>query len=315
MNYSFDNIYHVKTLVDSIFPTSNTIIERVTEGVSTCVYRIIHNHETFYLRILPEEGQSFAPEVAVHQKLGKMGVKVPEVIYFEHFYEPLQRSVMVTTEIKGHPLSQSITLSPRKLDAILLEAGRDIALINSIPVDGFGWIQRDKPDLIRLRAELSTFRDFALEHWNVDIAYLAEHALSSSEIHAIEQIRSRYDSLLNEPQAYLAHGDFDTSHIFQHNGHYTGIIDFGEIRGANRWYDVAQFHMRDGEYLPCTLLSSLLAGYKEAVSLLHDYMNILRFTSLLINVRTLARTLQKRPPNRFTSHQIEMLLQDIAMLS
>lgn len=232
MNYSFDNIYHVKTLVDSIFP-----------------------------------------------------------------------------------ISQSITLSPRMLHAILLEAGRDVALINSIPVDGFGWIQRDQPDSTHLRAELPTFRAFALEYWDADIAYLAQHILSSSEIHAIEQMCSHYSSWLDETQAYLAHGDFDTTHIFQHNGHYTGIIDFGEIRGATRWYDVAQFHMRDGEYLPCTLLSSLLDSYKEVAPLTHGYMNIIRFTALLISVRTLVRTLQKRPPNRFTTHQIEMLQQDIVILS
>ena len=78
MNYSFDDIKLVKTLVDTIFPRGSTTIERVAEGVSTCVYRIIRNNETFYLRILPEEGQSFAPEVAVHQQLRQMGVKVPE---------------------------------------------------------------------------------------------------------------------------------------------------------------------------------------------------------------------------------------------
>lgn len=172
MNYSFDDIKHVETLVHHILPANSTTIERVAEGVSTGVYRIIHNDEIFYLRILPEEGQSFAPEVAVHQQLRQMGVKVPEVIYFEHYHGPLQRSVMVTTEIKGHPLSQSSTLSPRKLDAILLEAGRDVALINSIPVDGFGWIQRAQHDTAHLRAEFTAFRDFALEYWDADIAIL-----------------------------------------------------------------------------------------------------------------------------------------------
>lgn len=314
MNYSFDNTNRVKILVRNIFSSSPTILERVAEGVSTCVYRIIHNNETFYLRILPEEGQSFAPEVAVHQQLRQMGVKVPEIIYYEHFYEPLQRSLMLTTEIKGYPLSQSSKLSLQQLEPILLEAGRDIALINSIHVDGFGWIRREQPDTTDLRAELPTFRAFALEYWDADIAYLAEHVLSPSEVTALEQIRYHYDSWLDETQGYLAHGDFDTTHIFQNNGHYTGIIDFGEIRGTNPLYDTGQFHMRDGEYLSYTLLPSLLAGYKEVAPLPNDYMNTIRFTGLLINVRALVRSLRKRPPNRFTARQIEMMRQDVTML-
>lgn len=120
---------------------------------------------------------------------------------------------------------------------------------------------------------------------------------------------------MDETQACLAHGDFDTTHIFQDNGRYTGIIDFGEIRGTHRWYDVAQFHLRDGEYLPYKLLPALLHGYEEVIELSDNYMNIIRFTALLINVRALAKSLQKRPPNRFTMHQIEAIQRDIAMLS
>lgn len=315
MTHYPDVMKHIAALMQRIFPSSITSIERVTEGVSTFVYRISYRNELFYLRILPEEGQSFAPEVAIHQRLRTMGVRVPEVLYFEHYYEPLQRSVMVTTEIKGLSLSQSSMLARHTIDAILQEAGHDLAHINSIAVEGFGWIRRNLHDTTSLQAELPTFRSFALEHWNDDIIYLAEHTLSSLEIDALERLRSRYDSWLDESQAYLAHGDFDTTPIFQHDGHYTGIIDFGEIRGAHRWYDLAHFHMRDGEYLPYKLLPALLCAYAEVTPLPHDSMERIRFTSLLINIRALARSLQKRPPNRYTTHQIEMLRSDIATLS
>ena len=315
MNYSFDDIKHVKALVKTIFSTRSANIERVAEGVSTCVYRVICNRETFYLRILPEERQSFAPEVLVHQQLRQMGVRVPDVLYFEHYHEPLQRSVVVTSEIKGKALSQSSTLSHHELDTILREAGRDIAHVNSIPVDGFGWVQRNQPVTTHLRAALPTFRAFALEYWDADIAYFAEHAvLSFSEIMMLERIRSNYDSWLDETQAYLAHGDFDTTHIFQDSGHYTGIIDFGEIRGTNRLYDVAQFHMRDDEYLPYKSLLALLHGYEDVSSLPYDYKKSIYLTSLFTNIRALARSLQKRPPNRYTKHRLEMLRQDLTTL-
>jgi Ser/Thr protein kinase RdoA (MazF antagonist) len=289
-------------------------MERVTEGVSTYVYRITFPHETFYLRVLPEEGASFAPEVTVHTQLRQMQVKVPEVIYFEHYNERLQRSMMVTAEIKGQPLSQSPTLSQETMEEVLREAGRDLAHLNTVRVEGFGWVQRDSLETRYLRAEWSTHRAFALEHWEADVAYLGEHVLQHSERALLERVLSCYDSWLDDQQGHLAHGDFDATQIYQDHGRYTGIIDFGEIRGASRWYDLGHFHMRDGELLPFRLLPALVRGYKEMASLPVVYEQHIRFIGLLVNVRALTRSLQKRPPNRYTRHQLEVLRKDLLAL-
>jgi len=313
-NQPFTNIQYIQAVVKKIFPQNPTDVERVTEGVSTCVYRLSFPHETFYLRILPEEGASFAPEFAVHTQLHHMQIKVPEVIHFEHYNELLQRSVMVTTEIKGQALNHSSTLSQAKLAAIVQEAGRDLACLNAVQVEGFGWVRRDSPALEPLQAEWSTHQAFVLEYWEADVAYLAQHILQQPEVSLLEQVFARYASWLDDEQGYLAHGDFDTTQIYQDQEHYTGIIDFGEIRGANCWYDLGHFLMRDGESLPLRLLPALVRGYQELVSLPADYEQHMRFAGLLINVRTLARSLQKRPPNRYTRHQLEVLREDLLVL-
>jgi Ser/Thr protein kinase RdoA (MazF antagonist) len=245
-----------------------------------------------------------------------MQVKVPEVIYFEYYNELLQRSMMVTAEIKGQPLSQSSTLSQETMEEVLREAGRDLAHLNTVRVEGFGWVQRDSPETRYLRAEWPTHRAFALEHWEADVAYLGEHVLQHSEGALLERVLSRYDSWLDNEheQGHLAHGDFDTTQIYQDHGRYTGIIDFGEIRGASRWYDLGHFHMRDGELLPFRLLPALVRGYKEMASFPVVYEQHIRFIGLLVNVRALARSLQKRPPNRYTRHQLEVLRKDLLAL-
>jgi aminoglycoside phosphotransferase (APT) family kinase protein len=301
-------------VVKGIFSQAPAAVERVTEGVSTYVYQITFPHETFYLRVLPEEGASFSPEATVHTQLRQMQIKVPEVIYFEHYNELLQRSVMITAEIKGRPLSQSSTLSQEMMEEILKEAGRDLACLNTVLVEGFGWVRRDSPKASCLRAEWPTHRAFALEHWEAGVAYLGEHALQRSEVLLLERVLSCYDSWLDSEQGYLAHGDFDTTQIYQDNGRYTGIIDFGEIRGAGCWYDLGHFHMRDGELLPFHLLPALVCGYKEVASLPSSYEQHIRLAGLLINVRALARSLQKRPPNRYTRHQLEVLREDLLAL-
>jgi aminoglycoside phosphotransferase (APT) family kinase protein len=314
MNYHPVDMRLIETLVSRVFLSAPTSVERVMEGVSTYVYRITYRHETFYLRVLPEEGASFAPEVVVHNRLRQMQVKVPEVIYFVDQHEALHRSVMITTEIKGHPVSQCLSFAKVGLNALLIEAGRDLARINSVVVDGFGWMKRNDTDMGQLRAQWPTYRAFALEHWQADLAYLAETTLQPSEFAMLEAIPSSYASWFEVERGQVAHGDFDTTHIYQEHGRYTGIIDFGELRGANQYYDLGHFHMSDGEMLPHRAMPGLLRGYQEAVLLPPDYEQHIYFTSVLINVRALARSLQKRPPTRYTQHLLQRLREDLAAL-
>ncbi len=219
---------------------------------------------------------------------------------------------MVVAEIKGKPVSQSASLSQSRLESITEEAGQDLAAIHTLLVEGFGWVKRDQAEVVSLQAEWPDQRGFALEFWEADLAYLAQQGLSSLEIARLADIITRYDLWLDEPQSFLAHGDLDTTHIFQDEGRYTGIIDFGEIRGASHWYDLGHFHLRDGEALPFLLLPALIRGYEQITPLPTDAEQRIRFMSLLINVRALARALQKRPADRYTQHQLGVLHKDLA---
>jgi aminoglycoside phosphotransferase (APT) family kinase protein len=283
----------IEALVARIFSRSIPLqVDRVKEGVSTYVYKIYRGNEVFYLRVLPEANESFAPEVRVHELLRTKNVKVPEVVYFEHYNESLQRSVMVTSEIKGkHIGCYPANEVPRY---VLVEAGRDLAIINRVPVRQFGWIRRNSSEVISLEAQFSTFRAFVFEHLEEDLAFLGERVLSTGEIKAIWEIIDRFGTWLDVEQAWLAHGDFDATHIYQEHGCYTGIIDFGEISGGDPFYDLGHFQMYDGETLAARVLPYLLAGYREVVRLSQDYEQRIYFSSLLIAIRTLARSMKKR---------------------
>jgi aminoglycoside phosphotransferase (APT) family kinase protein len=310
----WQNVTYIATLAQKLFPESPVRITRVPEGVSTYVYQIFTEHGSFYLRILPEAGASFAPEDAVHNQLRRLGVKVPAVVYFEPYHDLLQRSIMVTTEIKGISVSQSNQLSPEARERVVIAAGRDLALINNLRVTGFGWVDREHTDADHLRAKYATFRAFTLSDWIEDLAFLSRQGLTGAELAQLEHVVGRYDSWLDVAEASLAHGDFDTTAIYQENGQYTGIIDFGEIRGAGRWYDLGHFHLRDGEQLPHRLLPALVRGYREVCALPADYLERIQFTSLLINISLLARSLRKRSGSPYTRHQFEVLRSDLAAL-
>jgi aminoglycoside phosphotransferase (APT) family kinase protein len=270
-------------------PHDALTVERVAEGVSTYVYRICRDTERFYLRVLPEEGASFAPEVFVHTTLRARGVRLPEVIAFEHDHPTLHRSVMVTTAIAGLPINHDAdTKAPRH---VLHDAGRDLAIINTLPVAGFGWIRRDRPAVTALAAEMHTNRAFLLQDLDAHLGTLHDKGIiSRTRIEAIQMIITRFDYYFDVQQAYLAHGDFDATHIYQSDGLYSGLIDFGEIRGTDPFYDLGHCYMENR-----ALLHDLLDGYGEVVPLPPDIWWRIHFASLFIRIRRAVREMDMRP--------------------
>jgi aminoglycoside phosphotransferase (APT) family kinase protein len=271
----------------------------------------------FYLRIAEDRAASLGPEVRVHELLRARGVRAPAVIHFESFNERLARSVMVIDEIPGGPVGDCP--AGEAPGEVLRAAGRDLAVINSMPVRGFGWIKRGAPEGRPLEAENDTFRSFALDQVDDDIALLGQQGFTSVECAAIRRAIARHDGWLHVASAWLAHGDFDVSRIYQRDGRYTGIIDFGEIRGAHRLYDLGHFHVhdavwRDGELVPRTMLPSLLEGYADVVPLPPDYRAQIRLVGVLIAVHALARNVRRHPPNAYQRHLASAIRSNLVSL-
>jgi aminoglycoside phosphotransferase (APT) family kinase protein len=155
----------------------------------------------------------------------------------------------------------------------------------------------------RLAAQHATYRRFALAGLAERLDRLWRQWLTTGEIAAVRRVVAAYDAWFDGERSCLAHGDFDVTHIYQRDGEYTGIIDFGEIRGANRHYDLAQFALHDGERLPRGLLPHLLAGDAEVAPLPPDADRRIALASLLIGVGALARVAD-RPPPSYQAHLV-----------
>jgi aminoglycoside phosphotransferase len=289
--------------------------ERVGEGGSTYVYRLTTERDTFFLRMQPEIGKGFAAEAEVHRRLRQAGVRVPDVICFGEDTERSGRSFMITTEVPGSPISASSSMPTSELERIVANAGQDLLAINRVSVAGYGWVQDTLSPTGVLRAEVSTYGHFALQFWQTDLRFLAETTLTAQEVNALERLVDRFTCWLKLEEAHLAHGDFDSTHIYQVGGRYSGIIDFGEIRGADVWYDLGHFHLRDGERVAIRLDRQLIAAWLGTTTIPIDVFERIRFSSTLTNVRTLTNSLQKRPPNFATHHQVLRLREDLKALS
>ncbi|MBO0796999.1 MAG: hypothetical protein J2P36_39475, partial [Ktedonobacteraceae bacterium] len=130
----------------------------------------------------------------------------------------------------------------------------------------------------------------------------------------LEGMLARYGAWLDLEQGQLAHGDFSNRHIYQSDGQYTGMIDFGDSKGTGGWHDLAYYHIRDGGRLPWRLESALLCGYGEVTSLPSIYEQYIRFTGVLLNVQLLVHGVQKLPLDRDTLHLLYVLRQDLRAL-
>ncbi|MEV4620193.1 phosphotransferase [Asanoa sp. NPDC049573] len=273
----------LEALLRRVFGTAVTY-ERTPEGVSTQVYRVFSADEVFYLRIAEEPDENLETDAELHRQLRLRGVKVADVIHVSPFDEDIGRSAMVTTAVPGG--ASTAVASPAVVEA----AGADLAVINQVPVHGWGFVRR----LGRgwpLRASYPDHASFAASSgWPGRLASL----FSAAELAVVE------DLLLAEPAPapVLSHGDFDLTQIFQAAGRYTGLIDFGEIRGAEPFFDLGHFALHHRAELP-----ALLAGYQRVRPLPAGHLASIRRSAILLGVRQLSRWLAP-PRNRSPDHPV-----------
>ena len=277
-------------------------IERAPGGMSTPVYRLRRADETLYLRASEDPGGSMRAEAAVHERLRATGVSVPEVVAVDDAPE-IGRGVMLVREIEGAPLAGGDVTDRAP---ILRAAGRDLARVNAIAVEGYGWIRRDEP-VWPPRGEDETYAAF-VDGGSSSLAVVMEAIPIGDARDVLEATFAR--ARAERPPSRLAHGDFDATHIYQQDGFYTGMIDFGEMRGAEPHYDLAYFLVQDPGR---EMLDDLIAGYADV----GDAPSDLRGSATLIVATQLCRWIARdgiesldRPSGRWWLARLAALLED-----
>jgi aminoglycoside phosphotransferase (APT) family kinase protein len=286
LNNEAPEVRHVKAIAGN-YLSDIISVERVPRGLSTYVFRVISGPGTYYIRFLPENA-SFAAEVLAHNILLEKGVIVPRVIGFEHKNKTTGLSVMITEEIAGVCIEDEWPHGA--LRGILREAGRQIALVHEVPVDGFGWIDRTSYD--KLKAEKLTFQDYFNEFLSYDLDTLERYEFTDTERLYFADLMETTRRMLDVKDTVLVHGDFDVSHIFHSNSRYSGLIDLSEIRGNNRLFDLATFAIFDRS--PDRIsYSYLLEGYREMTSLTDNDLYTVELTALFQVLRFLGKKVEQ----------------------
>ncbi|MEF3301674.1 phosphotransferase family protein [Paenibacillus sp. GYB003] len=301
----------VAQIVSKCLHTSAFQIERVLSGVSTYVYRIRLYRDILYVRILPEQGKSLGVEARVHSLLRQQGVRVPEVVYFEHVNEATGLSLMIVNEIPGSDAGRCSSMN--EYGNIVAEAGKQIAIVNQVAVNGFGWIKREKEESgSDLQGEKSSLHDCINECLEQDLLALSEYRFTGEETTRILRILDAGVPLMARHRARLVHGDFDDSHIFQHDGSYTGMIDFGEMQGSSPLYDLGHFKLHDGQRF--IGFPSLARGYNEVRDLSDEDRIEIDLWALWIGIRRLGM-ISKRMRGPYHEHLVRTVKTELDVLN
>jgi len=296
----------VRALVRRWFPEGTPRIERMGTGVSTPVYRVALDDGDAFLRLGEEPGERRDAEVRVHEILRDAGVSVPRILRWERGPPELDRSAALTARMPGRSIEE-LALTPEELALVMRAAGRDLARINAIPVRGYGWVDVVRGADRHLVAEHQARAAWAAEYLaatrTVVTSGLLDHSAHTwltGAMHAWAAIPERHLSA-------LAHGDIDErTHIFVENGTYTGIIDFGEIRGADPLYDLGQALLNAENPARRDVFEELVRGYRELAPLPDGWRAEVRLQAIAIAARALAIQLG-RPPNAYRRTLIDRL--------
>lgn len=296
---------HVRAVLARWFPDRELVISCVEGGVSTPVFCVLVGDEQFWVRLGEESGERRDGEVAAHRLLCAAGVPVPNAIDYEVAPPELDRSITLTSHLTGRSLA-GIQVGPW-LPALAADVGRLLARINNIPVHGFGWAFALEEHGVPA-GEHRSRSGWTREYLDAVRVVREEGVLDASGLDHLQAAIKQWTRSLDRTTAALAHGDFDTTHIYvdPEDGTLTGVIDLGELRGADPLYDLGHLLLHDGEVGRPKLFPHILDGYAEIAPLPDDAMAQIRLQALVIGTRALSIQL-RRPPSLYRDWLLDRL--------
>ena len=223
-------------------------LELPMTGVDMNVYKIFFLGEIFWLRIPSSIDTNYEVEVKIHKDLTKMGAHVPEVIAYEEKNKILNVPIMILRDIGGEPLFENNMIG---LESAVIDAGRDLALINSLEVKNYGYVDNmNKNKILHGSPTFKSFKEFCLGNFYFHLQNITKWGVLTTE--QSEKIRDIFmkesENLLYSDRPYLIHGDYKPEHIFIKNSQYVGVIDFSDIQGGSNLWDLAHVRAFSEEY-------------------------------------------------------------------
>lgn len=223
----------------------NEVYDAALDGGPSLIVKIAHGR--------PE---SHDREAWAITQCASRGIPAPRLLGRRSVESGIQlRSVLVMEKLPGEPLRD---VSPDQVDVrrVLEEVGAWLSELHAIPVQGVGYVDgsgvgmRSTMDewLAALSAEAQVFED-------------AGRSVGVEASRTRGWLREIVDSFrAAPPRVALLHNDLLANHVLVHDGHLSGVIDFGEVAAEPAASDFAKWDFTEGGRFPVEWIQ---AGYGD----------------------------------------------------
>lgn len=224
----------------------NEVYDVTLDGVPSVIVKISHRGAEGLEREAWVLGQCAARDILAPRFLVLRRVEVGG--------EP--RSIFVMEKLPGERLCD-IDLPESDLRRVLGEIGGWLSELHAIPVQGFGYLDGSGVGYA------ATMDDWLADSLT-DAAPVFEEAGRSVGLDAttirgwLSEIEDAFRAA--PPRGVLVHNDLLANHVLVHDGHLSGIIDFGEVAAEPAALDFARWAFNDGERFPVEWIQ---AGYRD----------------------------------------------------
>ena len=237
----------VEAVIGEVAPAPIVEMRRIVAGEQNEVYDVtLRRAPSLIVRISHRwpEGHD-REEWAIGQCVSR-GIHSPRILARRRLQLGTgQRSIIVMEKLPGERLSD-LDIAEHDVRVVLGEIGAWLTELHSIPVRGFGYVDGSGV------AKLATLDDW-LGRMTAD-GHVFEAAGRSVGIDPTI-IRSWLREIVESfravpPRVTLIHNDLLANHVLVHDGHLSGIIDFGEVAAEPAANDFAKWDFSEGERFP-----------------------------------------------------------------
>ena len=248
----------VAGLVAEVADTAVLDISRIVAGEQNEVYDVtLERAPSLIVRISHVRPEAHDREAWVIGQCASRGIRAPRVHALRRVEVGSERrSIIVMEKLPGERLCD-VNLDELDVRRVLGEVGAWLTELHSIPVQGFGYLDG------RGVGKLATMDDWLAGMTSEAHAFEEAGRSVGLEVATIRGwLREIVDSFrAAPPRVALIHNDLLANHVLVHDGHLSGIIDFGEVAAEPAASDFAKWDFGEGERFPVEWIQ---AGYGDA---------------------------------------------------
>ncbi len=181
----------------------------------------------------------FYAESLVAKLLKENGLPAYDTYAIHKLADENDVSFQVIEKLNGTAMKKYFEENPQDIDKLMVEAGKTLAKIHSIKVEGFGSFDNELAKQGKLIGLQNSFENFMLcgLETNLDVLVKYNH-ISETQKNKIISLYSN-NSLLKCDQAVLVHNDYADWNLLTDGEKISGILDLDECCASDPLCDIA----------------------------------------------------------------------------